>query len=351
VVDTFQAEGLLIFGPNRQAARLEASKIFTKELLLKYRIPTGAARAFTDPQEAYAYSRQQPYPQVIKADGLAAGKGVVIAQDPDQAAKAIRDMMEKRIFGESGAQVLIEECLFGQEISILALTDGHTFQVLPTAQDHKRLLDQDQGPNTGGMGAYAPAPFYTPELARTIAGQILHPTLEAFRTEGIDYQGVLYVGLMLTADGPKVLEFNVRLGDPETQVILPLLETPLYQIAQAIARRQLSGLTIRYKPLHAVGIVLAAGNYPESPQINEIISGLEQVQKIPHTMVFHGGTKHLDQQVVTAGGRVLTVTGWADQLLTARNLAYQAAAQIQFSGAQYRKDIGARSLAGKEGRP
>lgn len=343
VVDAFQAAGFLIFGPNQKAAQLEGSKVFTKNILLKHGIPTGRGQSFTDPLAAYAYSQQQPYPQVIKADGLAAGKGVIIAQNPEEAVKAIYRIMEQRIFGAAGAQLLIEECLVGQEISILAVTDGLSVQVLPTAQDHKRLLDDDRGPNTGGMGAYAPAPFYTPELAETIKTTILDPTLVSLRAEGIDYQGVLYVGLMLTAQGPKVLEFNVRLGDPETQVVLPLLETPLYDIAQAVARRELSQLPLRYNSRHAVGIVLSAYNYPENPRQGDVITGLDQFQKSSHVAIFHGGTQAKNQRTLTAGGRVLTVTAWADQLTEARQLAYQAVSQVTFAGAHYRRDIGAKS--------
>ncbi len=345
IVDAFQADGLSIFGPNLKAARLEASKIFTKELLLKYKIPTGKSCTFYSSLDAHIYSQKQPYPQVIKADGLAAGKGVVIAQTPEQASTAINDMMEKRVFGKAGSKILIEEHLVGQEISILALTDGKSFKVLPAAQDHKRLLDGDMGPNTGGMGAYAPAPFYTADLADTISKQILQPTLDAFHGEDIDYQGILFVGIMLTADGPKVLEFNVRLGDPETQVVLPLLETPLYQISQAIFQRRLSDCIIKYKPMHAVGIVLAASNYPVIPRSGDVIKGLDQGQKTPNTMVFHGGTKMDNAQFLTAGGRVLTATAWAPQLQAARDLAYQTAAKIQFEGVHYRRDIGSKSLA------
>jgi phosphoribosylamine---glycine ligase len=345
IVDAFQAAGLPIFGPNQKAAQLEASKSFTKALLLKYGIPTGTAGVFTEPLAAYAYSQKQPYPQVIKADGLAAGKGVIIAQNPEQAVSAIYRLMEKKCFGEAGTQVLIEQCLFGQEVSLLVLTDGESFRILPPAQDHKRLRDHDQGPNTGGMGAYAPASFFTPSLEKLITETIIIPTLHAFKQEGLDYQGVLFIGLMLTAAGPQVLEFNVRLGDPETQVILPLLETSLYDLALAVIQKRLSSLTLKLHPGHVVGIVLAAENYPETPRLGDPIEGLAEAVSLPNRFVFHGGTALGPRQtVLTAGGRVLTVAARAENLASARDHAYHAAAAIQFSGRQYRRDIGSPPL-------
>jgi phosphoribosylamine--glycine ligase len=342
VVDRFEEAGLPIFGPKRAAARLEASKVFTKAFLLKHGLPTAAGAAFTDSATAWAYSRSQAlYPQVVKADGLAAGKGVIIAQNRPEAEHAIQRIMEDKIFGEAGSAIVIEDFLPGREMSIHVLTDGLSHVILPISQDHKRWGDRDSGPNTGGMGAYAPAPFATKEIQGRIAQEIVEPVLAAFQKEGIDFRGILYIGLIWTAEGPQILEFNVRGGDPETQVLLPLFETPLVEALQAVREQKLGSCPVRFHAHQAVvTIVMAAPGYPDAPVIGSPVTGLDL--DLPGTFVFHGGTKEAGKEVVTAGGRVLSVTAWADDLTQARDLAYQRAAKIHFAGCHYRRDIAAR---------
>jgi len=341
VVDRFEKAGLPIFGPNAAAARLEGSKVFTKNLLLKHHLPTAPGAGFSDPTAAYAYSRNQPgYPQVIKADGLAAGKGVIIAPTAAEAEEAIHRIMEERIFGEAGRELLIEEFLPGREMSVHVLTDGRSHVILPIAQDHKRLGDGDTGLNTGGMGAYAPAPFATEKLQAQISREIVEPVLAAFLKEGLDFRGILYIGLIWTKLGPRILEFNVRGGDPETQVLLPLLDTPLLELLQAVREQRLGKLKVKFNANHAVTIVLAAAGYPGTPETGAVIEGLEA--DLPGTHVFHSGTKQEGKGIVASGGRVLSVTAWAPTLAAARDLAYQRAAKIHFAGSQYRRDIAAR---------
>ena len=341
VVDRFEAAGLPIFGPNRAASRLEGSKVFTKDFLLKHGLPTAAGAGFTDSLSALAYSQKHPvYPQVIKADGLAAGKGVVIAQTPMEAAQTIHRIMDEKIFGDAGSSLVIEEFLPGREMSVHVLTDGASHVILPIAQDHKRLGDGDSGPNTGGMGAYAPAPFATEVLQAQIEHDVVQPVLAALRSEGIDFRGILYIGLIWTQAGPQILEFNVRGGDPETQILLPLIDTPLVEIFQAIREKRLGHVPIRPNDQSAVTIVLAAAGYPQAPETGAVIDGLDL--DLPDTFVFHGGTRTEGKNVVTSGGRVLSVTAWAGNLAAARELAYQRAAKIHFAGCQYRRDIAAR---------
>lgn len=341
VVDRFEQAGLPIFGPNAAAARLEGSKVYTKNFLLKYGLPTAPGACFSDSLSAYAYSQKHNvYPQVIKADGLAAGKGVIIAQNPMEAAQTIDRIMDQRIFGDAGRELIIEEFSAGREMSIHVLTDGISHFILPIAQDHKKLGEGDSGPNTGGMGAYAPAPFATPELQAQISAQVVDPILAAFRKEEIDFRGILYIGLIWTKEGPSILEFNVRGGDPETQVLLPLVDTPLIEIFRAVRERRLGSLPIKLNSLHAVTIVLAAGGYPGTPETGVPIEGLEA--DLPGSCVFHAGTKQEGERVLTAGGRVLSVTAWAVDLAAARELAYQRGAKIHFAGSQYRRDIAAR---------
>ncbi|HSI83160.1 MAG TPA: phosphoribosylamine--glycine ligase [Candidatus Methylacidiphilales bacterium] len=345
IVDAFAAQGLAIFGPNKAGAQLEGSKIFTKNILDKYNIPTAKSATFRVADEAYAYSQQQPYPQVIKADGLASGKGVTVALNPWMASRAIYDAMEKKIFGEAGAQVLIEEFLPGREASVHAVSDGSTLRVFPAAQDHKRIGDNDTGPNTGGMGAYAPAPIMTEALQKEVLETILLPVLEGLKNEGIDFRGILYAGLMISAAGPKVLEFNVRFGDPETQVILPLLETPLTEVAFAAIEGRLSSLELKIKPGAAVSIVAAAEGYPAEPRAGDEITGIAEAAATG-ALVFQAGTRlNAAEKIETSGGRVLAVTGYASQLAEARKNAYAGIAHIRFDGAQYRSDIAARTEA------
>jgi phosphoribosylamine--glycine ligase len=341
IVDRFEEAGLPIFGPNAAAARLEGSKVFTKNILLKHRLPTAPGAGFSDPPAAYAYSRAHPaYPQVIKADGLAAGKGVIIAATPRESAEAIHRIMELRVFGDAGRELLIEEFLPGREMSVHVLTDGVSHVILPISQDHKRLGDGDTGLNTGGMGAYAPAPFATKGLEEQISREIVGPVLTAFLKEGLDFRGILYIGLIWTKQGPRILEFNVRGGDPETQVLLPLLDTPLLELLQAVRERRLGKLKVNFNANHAVTIVLAAAGYPGEPETGAPIDGLEL--DFPGTTVFHAGTKLEGGKVLSNGGRVLSVTAWAPTLAAARDLAYQRATKIHFAGSQYRRDIAAR---------
>jgi len=341
VVDRFEQAGLPIFGPNAAAARLEGSKVFTKNFLLKYGLPTAAGACFSESLPAYDYSQKHNvYPQVLKADGLAAGKGVIIAQTPREAAQTIDRIMDQRIFGEAGRALVIEEFLPGREMSVHVLTDGISHFVLPLAQDHKRLGEGDSGPNTGGMGAYAPAPFATAELQARISAQVVAPVLAALREEGIDFRGILYIGIIWTKEGPSILEFNVRGGDPETQVLLPLIDTPLVEIFQAVREQRLGKLEIRLNSNHAVTVVLAAAGYPGTPETGAMIEGLDL--DAPGTAVFEAGTKQEGKRVVANGGRVLSVTAWAADLASARKLAYERVAKIHFAGSQYRRDIAAR---------
>jgi phosphoribosylamine--glycine ligase len=341
LVDRFENAGLPIFGPNKAAARLEGSKVFTKSFLLKHGLPTAPGAAFTDSKAARAYSRQRGnYPQVLKADGLAAGKGVIIAQNPDEADEAIRRVMDERIFGDAGGAMFIEDFLPGREMSVHVLTDGISHAVLPIAQDHKKVGDGDSGPNTGGMGAYAPAPFVTEAVQKRVVREIVEPVLAALRTEGIDFRGILYIGLIWNAAGPQVIEFNVRGGDPEIQVLLPLIDNPLVEIFEAIRNQKLAQCPVRFNSLHAVTIVMAAAGYPEKPETGEVITGLDL--ELPDTFVFHGGTRRDGENVTTSGGRVLSVTAWGKSLVGARDLAYQRLAKIHFAGCHYRRDIAAR---------
>ena len=341
VVDRFEQAGLAIFGPNAAAARLEGSKVFTKELLLEHGLPTAPGACFTDSNAARAYlAKQSTYPQVLKADGLAAGKGVIIAQTPTEAEQALGEIMDQRIFGDAGRQLVIEDFLPGREMSVHVLTDGLSHVMLPIAQDHKKLGDGDTGPNTGGMGAYAPAPFATPEVQGEISRKIVEPVLAAFRAEGIDFRGILFIGLIWTKSGPSILEFNVRGGDPETQVLMPLMDTPLIEILLAVRERRLGKLDLRVNSRHAVTVVMAAAGYPGTPEAGAVIEGLDD--QVPDAVVFHAGTNLVDGRAVTAGGRVLSVTGWASDLAKARNLVYQRVAKIHFAGCQYRRDIAAR---------
>ena len=345
LADRLRDLGLRVFGPGKNGARLEGSKSFCKQLLVSQKIPTARAGSFQVVDEALQFSESLPCPQVVKADGLAAGKGVVIAGSHAEAAEAIRQMMAAKVFGEAGATVLIEEFLDGEELSVHAVTDGKNLVILPGAQDHKRVGEGDTGPNTGGMGAYAPAPKATPELLRGVKERILLPTLRGLAERGIEYRGVLYAGLMLTQSGPKVLEYNCRFGDPETEVLLPLIETPLWDLLGAAADGNLSGLELKIRSRAAMTVVLAAPGYPAQPVYGQAIrlgSGL------PDSHLFHAGTKAGVKGVEVAGGRVLAATGWGKDLPTAQQRAYARAAEVFFEGMQFRRDIGHRALgAGK----
>lgn len=339
IVDAFQEIGIPAFGPSKGAAQIEGSKVFAKELMQKYDIPCAQGVIFSSFNDAQEYLREQPIPIVIKADGLAAGKGAVVATSQGQALEALSDIMEKRVFGDAGNRILIEECLIGREASLLAFTDGKTVIPLIPACDYKRALDGDQGPNTGGMGSYSPSEFFTPELTDKVMDTILKPVVKAMAQEGKPYRGVLYAGLMITAEGPKVLEFNARFGDPETQVILPLLKTDLVEIIQAIVNGTLAQLNIEWSDEICVGVVLASAGYPGSYQAGFPISGLGDVDE--DVLIFHAGTKQGKfGQTITSGGRVLTVVATGKTYADARDKVYRNILRISFEGCRYRRDIG-----------
>jgi len=352
IADEFANYHLNIFAPSRRAAQLEASKIFAKELMAKYRVPTADFRVFDDALKAEEYLEQRGAPCVVKADGLAQGKGVVVAGNLQEAKDAVRAMMKEKIFGDAGSRIIIEDCLEGQEASILVFTDSKTVIPLASSQDHKRIFDRDQGPNTGGMGAYSPAPLVTPELWNEILYQVIYRTIEGLAQEGIEYRGVLYAGIMVTKDGPRVLEFNVRFGDPETQAILPRLKSDLVELMLANTQGKLA----RFKGLDwdnraCVCVVAASGGYPGNYQKEKEILGLAEAAKIPDVVVFHAATKKIPGcccdscgSYLTTGGRVLGITGLGHTIKEAITKTYQAVAKIHFEGMYYRKDIGGKAL-------
>ena len=343
IVDHFQAAGLAIFGPTQAAARIESSKVFAKELMAKYFIPTGSAKVFDSYEEAERFVRMHPYPLVVKADGLAAGKGVTVAGTEEEAIKALRECMVERVYGPSGDRVLVEECLTGREVSVFAFVDGETVSPMVAACDYKRAYDGDHGPNTGGMGAYSPPEFWNGDLEREIRYTIMAPTARALAREGCPYRGILYGGLMLTEDGPKVIEFNCRLGDPETQVIMPRLSSDLVEILVAVLEGRLSDSAIEWSGDACVGVVMASGGYPGSYETGFPISGLSQAQETAE--VFHAGARSSDdgKAVITAGGRTLTVVGRGSSLANASKRAYGSIEKIGFTGGFYRRDIAART--------
>ena len=344
IVDLFEKRGLRIFGPSKAAARLESSKAFSKNLMKKYGIPTGQFAVFDDPQAARAYVRQLGAPIVVKADGLCGGKGTIVASTLSEALGAIDLLMEDKIFKQAGERIVIEERLVGEEASIIVITDGETALPFLLSQDHKRLLDADKGPNTGGMGAYAPAPVIDAALSKQIMAQIIDPTIRALSSEGLAFKGVLYAGLMMTADGPKVLEYNVRFGDPELQAILPLLKSDLVPILDDTVEGRLSMTQCQWETGSCVCVVLASGGYPGDFQIGKEIRGLDQVKDHPGLLVFHGGTKKDRERYVSWGGRVLNIIGRGPDLESALKRAYDAIGPVQFDGMIYRKDIGFRAL-------
>ena len=344
IVDAFQRQGLRIFGPNRRAAQLEGSKVFSKRILLKHHIPTAAATIFDNANDARIHLRKVGAPVVVKADGLASGKGVIVASSVAEAEHAIAEIMERKIFGTAGANIILEECLQGEELSVMALVDGQSFQMLASAQDHKRALDGDCGPNTGGMGAYSPTPLLDGQINDQVA-RIFQQTLTALQAEGVEYHGVLYAGLMITANGPQVLEFNCRFGDPETQVVLPRMDFDLVDALEATIDGQLNHLSLSWKGEAAVCVVLAAGGYPGIHEKDKPIAGLKDAAELDKVYVFHGGTRqNADGQIVTDGGRVLGVTALGKNIELAARLAYDGTRRIHFDGMQFRRDIAARAI-------
>jgi phosphoribosylamine---glycine ligase len=344
IVDLWLQASLRIWGPNRKAAQFESSKVFSQQFMEKYSIPTARAGTFDDSAAASRFAASLGGRCAVKADGLALGKGVLICRDMAQADRAIEEMLIKRAFGGAGAKVVIQELLEGMEISLHALSDGKTARLFPSSQDHKRALDGDRGLNTGGMGAYSPAPFLSDaELAATGAS-ILNPWLQGCAAEGIDFHGILYPGVMLTQAGPKVLEFNARFGDPETQVYLTRLENDLLELLDASIRGTLDTIELKWSPMASVCVVMASGGYPGSYAKGKRIHGLEKAARLANTKVFHAGTAGASEQVVTSGGRVLGVTSWANDLKSAQAAAYAAVDMIRFEGAHFRRDIGAKAL-------
>jgi len=344
IVDAFQAEKLAIFGPDRRAARLEGSKSFAKTVMRDFGIPTADFGVFDDAGRAKEFIRKAPYPLVVKADGLAAGKGVIVAQDKDEALAAVDRIMVDRAFGDAGRTVVVEERLEGEEASFIAITDGEHIVPLASSQDHKRVFDHDQGPNTGGMGAYSPAPVVDESLFGQVMYKILHPLVQGLRKQGTVYKGVLYAGLMITSKGPSVLEFNVRLGDPETQPLLMRLKTDIVPLLMEVATGGgIKGMQLQWGG-PSVCVVMASGGYPGEYPKGYPITGIDQADAMPGVKVFHAGTTIRDGVLVTAGGRVLGVTALGDDMPATIGKAYKAAARILFQGAHYRKDIGGRAL-------
>ena len=344
IVDSFQQAGLRIWGPNRKAAQFEASKVFSQRFMEKYGIPTARAGMFTDAPSASRFAASLGGRCAVKADGLALGKGVLICRDLAGADQAIGDLLVRRAFGNAGANIVVQELLEGPEISLHALCDGQTAKLFPPSQDHKRALDGDLGLNTGGMGAYCPAPFLTGTELAEVGSGILGPWLRGCLAEGIDFRGILYPGVMLTSSGPKVLEFNARFGDPETQVYLSRLENDLVELLTASVEGTLGKTELRWSSLPSVCVVMASAGYPDSYAKGKPIQGLDQAAHLPNTKVFHAGTARAGGQVVTNGGRVLGVTAWANDLTAARTAAYAAVDTIRFEGAHFRRDIGSKAL-------
>jgi phosphoribosylamine--glycine ligase len=347
IVDLFQKGGLPIWGPNRQAAQFEFSKVFSQEFMRRHGIPTMQSAAFNEPTAAKAFAARLEGRCAVKADGLALGKGVLLCRTLAEAEAAIDQILVDRAFGDSGRQVLIQELIEGTEISLHFLCDGQVARVFPSSQDHKRALDGDRGLNTGGMGTYSPAPFLNDAEFARAADSVIQPWLRGCASEGIDFRGILYPGLMLTRSGPKVLEFNARFGDPETQVYLPRLESDLLTLLLASAEGRLTGVEMTWSPKASVCVVMASGGYPGAYTKGTAITGLDEVETLEQVKVFHAGTAMREGRVVTNGGRVLGVTAWADTLRQARDHAYAAVERIRFEGAHYRTDIAAKALPGK----
>jgi len=344
LTDRLQAKGVRVYGPTQAAARLESSKRFAKEFMQKFSIPTARFATFTDDSEAKAYIDSVNFEVVVKADGLAAGKGVVVPQSRQEAKEAVEQMMQDKVFGEAGAEIVIEEKLIGEEATLLCFCDGKSLIPMVPSQDHKRAYDNDEGPNTGGMGVYAPAPLITPIVMQRIEQEVLQPTLAGLQVEGIDYRGVLYVGLMIVDGAPYVIEYNARFGDPETQVVLPLLENDLLEIIEATEAQRLGEIAIKWKQQSACCVVLASGGYPGKYTTGYPISGLEAVGE---ATVFHAGTREKGGQIVSDGGRVLGVTALGATLEEAIEKSYAAVKMIHFEGVHYREDIGKKGVGSK----
>jgi len=347
IVDEFRAVGLKVFGPLQAAARLEGSKVFSKQLMARHGIPTAEFRVFNAPDRAKEYIHQVGAPIVVKADGLAAGKAAIVCKTLTEALEAVDEIMVRRVFGDAGDQLLVESSLVGEEASMIAITDGATIAVMPSSQDHKPALDGDEGPNTGGMGAYSPAPVITPELGAQIERRVLVQTIHAMNREEKPFSGILYAGIMVTEDGPQVLEYNCRMGDPETQPLMMRLKSDLVPILLGAIDGTLDKVEIEWDDRPACCVVMASGGYPGPYRKGVIIEGLGDAGLLPDTMVFHAGTALQDGSYVTNGGRVLGVTALGDTITEARERTYKAVNMIHFNGAHYRTDIGAKAIGRK----
>ncbi|MCK4518624.1 MAG: phosphoribosylamine--glycine ligase [Candidatus Omnitrophica bacterium] len=344
ITEAFEKRYLKIFAPSKEASRLEASKIFTKEICKKYNIPTAGFEVFDEPQKAMDYIERAEKPQVVKANGLAGGKGVVVAGDKEEAKEAVRAMMIEKRFGDAGLKIMIEERLYGEEASILVLSDGENIYPLASSQDHKQIYDEDRGPNTGGMGAYSPAPVITDTMYQRIIAEIITPTIFAMKEESCPYKGVLYAGVMITEEGPMLLEYNIRFGDPETQAVLPRMKSDLIEAIEAVIDGRLNELKVEWDERSCVCVVLASGGYPADYEKGKEISGLDKVKKLKDIAVYHAGTKKEDGKVYTSGGRVLGVTALDKDISGAIDKAYEAIKLISFDKMYYRTDIGQKAV-------
>ena len=346
IVDEFESRGLKIFGPRREAAMIEGSKAFAKEICVEAGVPVPEFEVFDSPEEAEEYIRKRGRGVVVKADGLAAGKGSLVCSTVEEAVEAVRAIMVERRFGEAGRRVVIEERLVGEEATVKAFVDGErmTIRLMPAAQDYKPVFDGDRGPNTGGMGCYAPMPLVDERMAQKVEREVIKPVIEALKRRGITYKGVLYAGLMLTDEGPKVLEFNCRFGDPEAQVVLPLLRTDLVEVLEAVIEGRLSEVPLQWSEERCVCVVMASRGYPGAYEKGKAIEGLEEAEALEGVVVFHAGTKFKDGRLVTAGGRVLGVTALGGSFEEARRRAYEAVSRIRFEGAHFRRDIAEKAV-------
>ncbi len=344
IVDEFENAGLKIFGPSKAAAQLEGSKVYSKEFMLRRNIPTATFMTFDQIEDARAFLKHAQFPLVVKADGLAAGKGVVICNTLPEGLEAVDQIMQDKIFAEAGAKVVIEDCLQGEEVSILAICDGEHYVILDSAQDHKRIFDDDIGPNTGGMGAYSPAPLVTETLLRKIEARVIEPTVRGMSREGVPFKGVLYAGIMVTSQGPQVLEYNVRFGDPEAQAVLPRLENDLLEVMLASCEGRLNEIQLKWDKRNCVCVVMSSGGYPGKYQTGYEITGLNSAMEQNDTFVFHAGTKKDGSQILTAGGRVLGVVSLGNGVRDAIDKVYTAVDQIKFDHCFFRRDIGAKAL-------
>jgi phosphoribosylamine---glycine ligase len=347
IVDTFKKRGLTIFGPSKTAARIEGSKAFAKNLMRKYEIPTADYEIFTEKKKALDYLAEKGAPVVVKVSGLAAGKGAMVCNSVAEAKAVLAEIFDEKSFGEAGAQVVIEEKMAGEEASVFVLTDGKSYRILPVAQDHKAIYDGDRGPNTGGMGAYAPAPLVTHELLKRIETEIIVPTLKAMESENARYRGLLYCGIMVTSDGPKVVEYNCRFGDPETQAVLPLVECDWYDLLSSCVDGGIENVPLVVRPGYCVNVVIASKGYPGTYMKGKKITGLDAAEHTkPNCDVYHSGTAlESGKRFVTNGGRVVSVSAWAETLSDAITTAYEGVADIDFDGKTFRKDIGAKGVA------